>query len=176
MTRAKIGLGLLTLWGSLNILVAAAVTLMTLTKGKPPALLLSMSGDAILQLDPQAVAVVNAQAALANPVIIGFCVLVLAVLWTNRPTPKGKFRPILVFTLAFVQLFAFISDGYLGHKNLPANVASTLLLAVGLALILTSREPAFPGRTTRPDLGQLNASATGAGNASAKHEVQEGRT
>ena len=45
---------------------------------------------------------------------------------------------VLVPTLVFVQLFAFVSDGYLGHRNLPANMISTLLLAVGLALVYPS--------------------------------------
>jgi hypothetical protein len=144
MKRAKIGLGILTLWGSLNILVAAAVTVMTLAKESPPALRLVMSGDAIRRLDPQALAVVNAQAAFANPCIIGFCLLVLTMLWSNRGAPAagGQFNYlILVPTLLFVQVFAFISDGFLGHKNLPANLVSTLLLTVGLILILTSPAP-----------------------------------
>jgi len=46
MKRAKVGLVILTLWGSLNILVAAAVTIMTLAKESPPALRLVTSGDA----------------------------------------------------------------------------------------------------------------------------------
>ena len=45
MKRAKIGLGILTLWGSLNILVAAAVTIMTLAKESPPALRLAGAAD-----------------------------------------------------------------------------------------------------------------------------------
>jgi hypothetical protein len=144
MKRAKVGLGLLTLWGSLNILVAAAVTVMTLAKESPPALRLVMSADAIRRLDPQAFAVVNAQASFANPCIIGFCVLVLTMLWSNRRASRGSSHFsyfVLVPTLLFVQIFAFISDGFLGHKNLAANLISTLLLAVGLTLVLTSSRP-----------------------------------
>jgi hypothetical protein len=144
MKRTKIGLVILTLWGSLNILVASAVTVMTLANKSPPALRLVMSNDAIRRIDPQALAVVNAQAAFANPCIIGFCVLVLTVLWSNRRPPEGGSHfshYVLVPTLVFVQIFAFISDGYLGHKNLPANLLSTLLLAVGLTLVLTSSSP-----------------------------------
>jgi hypothetical protein len=141
MRREKLGLGLLMLWGSLNILVAAAVTVMTLAKESPPALRLVMNSDAIHRLDPQVLAVINAQAAFANPCIVGFCVLVLTMLWSNRRAPRtgGHFSYwVLIATLAFVQVFAFISDGYLGHKNLSANLVSTLLLAVGLTLVLTS--------------------------------------
>ena len=137
MKRAKIGLGLITFWASLNILVAATVTLVTLGRGTAPALRLVMDADAILRLDPRALAVVNAQAAFANPCIIGFCVLVLAILWSSRSAPVARHR-VLVLTLVFVQSFAFVSDGYLGHKNLIANVVSALLLAIGLTLLLTS--------------------------------------
>jgi len=143
MKRAKLGLWLLTLWGCLNILVAAAVTVMTLAKASPPALRLVMNDDAIHRLDPQALAVINAQAAFANPCIVGFCVLVLTMLWSNRRAPRtgSHFSYfVLVPTLAFVQVFAFVSDGYLGHKNLPANLVSTLLLTAGLTLVLTSSE------------------------------------
>jgi hypothetical protein len=144
MKRAKVGLVILTLWGSLNILVAAAVTIMTLAKESPPALRLVMSGDAIRRIDPLALAVINAQAAFANPCIIGFCVLVLTMLWSNRHAPKGASHVshyVLIPTLLFVQIFAFVSDGYLGHKNLPANLVSTFLLTVGLTLVLTSSVP-----------------------------------
>jgi hypothetical protein len=144
MKRAKIGLVILTLWGSLNILVAAAVTIMTLAKESPPALRLVMSGDAIRRIDPLALAVINAQAAFVNPCIIGFCVLVLSMLWSNRRPPQGASHVsyyVLVPTLLFVQIFAFISDGYLGHKNLPANLVSTFLLTIGLTLLLTSSAP-----------------------------------
>ena len=144
MNRAKIGLGLLTLWGALNILIAAVVTVMTLAKESPPALRLVMSADAIRRLDPQALAVINAQASIANPCIIGFCVLVLTMLWSKRRAPKGSSHfshSVLVPTLLFVQSFAFVSDGYLGHKNLPANIVSTSLLAFGLTLVLTSSAP-----------------------------------
>jgi hypothetical protein len=88
-----------------------------------------------------ALVVINAQAAFTNPCIIGFCVLVLTMLWSNLRTPKGASHfsnHVLVPTLLFVQSFAFVSDGYLGHKNLPANLVSAFLLAVGLPLMLTS--------------------------------------
>jgi hypothetical protein len=69
------------------------------------------------------------------------------MLWSNRRTPNtgSHFSHyVVVPTLLFVQIFAFVSDGYLGHKNLPANLLSTLLLVVGLTLVLTSpvAEPA----------------------------------
>jgi len=138
MKRMKVGRVLLTLWAGLNILAAAMVTILTLATRTSPALLLVLDADAISRIDSRALAVVNAQAALANPCIIGFCVLVLAVVWSNRSSASGSFYRILVPTLAFVQVFAFVSDGYLGHRNLIVNMASTALWTAGLGLVLSA--------------------------------------
>jgi hypothetical protein len=43
MKRRKAGLVIITVWGALNALVAAAVTVLTLSQGKPPALQLNMA-------------------------------------------------------------------------------------------------------------------------------------
>ena len=141
MKRRKFGLVLLTVWSILEILVAAAVTVITLTKGKPPALQLSVASELILRVDSQAIAVINAQAALANPLIIGLCILVLAMLWSPHPKYPSGLHPVLIPVLAFIQLFAFISDGYLGNQNLAANLVSTGMLATGLACVVTGKGP-----------------------------------
>jgi hypothetical protein len=50
------------------------------------------------------------------------------MLWSDRRPPKSGSQfshCVLVPTLLFVQIFAFVGDGYLGHKNLPANLVST---------------------------------------------------
>jgi hypothetical protein len=141
MKRRKFGLVILSIWGILEILVAATVTVITLTKGQPPALQLSMVSELILRVEPQAIAVINAQAALANPLIIGFCVLVLAMLWSPHPKYPSGLHPVVIPVLAFIQLFAFISDGYLGNQNLAANLLSTGMLASGLACVVTAKAP-----------------------------------
>jgi hypothetical protein len=83
-------------------------------------------------------AVVNAQAAIANPLIIGFVILVLAMLWKPHPACPSGICPVLVPTLAFVQFFAFVSDGFLGNQNLVFNMVSTLCLGTGLFLMKTA--------------------------------------
>lgn len=67
-------------------------------------------------------------------------------------------RRALGGALAPLQGFAFVSDAYLGHRNLAANVASSLLLGLALSLCgaglrrtrrAAATPPAFfdPGRT-----------------------------
>ncbi len=129
--RLRTGLVILSLWCGLNFLVAAAVTVLTLMGRPPPALGLVMTAEQIARADPIAIAVVNTQAEIANPLIMAFCTLVLFLLWGTRgPT---AFRMVAATTI-FVQIFGFVSDGFIGHTNLIANGVSTALLLTGLAL------------------------------------------
>jgi hypothetical protein len=126
----KAGTVLLSLWAGLNALVALAVTVSTLLQRPPPALALMLSDAEIHVVDPRVLAVVQAQAAIANPLIIAVCALALFLAWTRPP----RWWPALAATLLPVQAFGFISDAFLGGHNLVANLVSTLLLVLGLSL------------------------------------------
>jgi hypothetical protein len=76
--------------------------------------------------------VVAAQAAIANPCIAALCVLVLALV-------RRREYAIVAGVLVPVQAFGFVSDGFLGHRNLAVNLGSTALLLAGLALLLRLR-------------------------------------
>jgi hypothetical protein len=125
----KAGRVVLSLWAGLNALVAAFVTLSTVMGRSPPALALVM--DDASKVDPRALAVIQAQAAIANPLILAVCALVLVLIWT-RPREYGV---ALAATLVPVQAFAFVSDAFLGHRNVIANVVSTAMVVCGLALL-----------------------------------------
>jgi hypothetical protein len=134
MRSLMAGAVLLSLWSGLNLLVAAAVTAVTLSGGEPPALSLVFGPDAPRDLDAKALAVINAQAALANPCIVALCLLVSAITWTSLVARRRWSFWALVVALVPLQAFGFASDAFLGHKNLIANVASSALLFAGLAL------------------------------------------
>lgn len=123
------------MWCGLNALVALAVTAMTLLHQPPPALRLMFDETQLAQLDPRALAVVNAQAAIANPLVVALCgmSLVLCV----RAVERGERWAWLTLALSLggVQAFGFVSDAFLGQRNLAANVGSTLVLATSLALL-----------------------------------------
>ena len=117
---------LLTLWAGLNFLVAAFVTLSTVLGQPPPAL--------AIHSDP--VAVVKAQAALANPLIMAVTAWVLLLTW-RRPNESAV---PLALTLVPIQAFGFVSDHFIGNANLTANLISSALLLVGL-IFLRRRTP-----------------------------------
>lgn len=123
---------LLTVWAGLNALVAAIVTVATLMGEAPPALRLVLSEAEIARVDRPALAVIHAQAAIANPLILVVCGWVIVAVW--KGLQERWVRLTLFATLLPLQAFGFVSDGYLGHTNLAANAISTGLLAVGLFL------------------------------------------
>ena len=127
MRSERVGVVLVSAWCVANLVVALGVTAMTVAGNEPPALRLVMESHEIARVDPRALDVIAAQAAIANPCIAGLCVLVLALLRARRYATVAS-------VLVPVQAFGFVSDGFLGHRNLAVNVASTTLLVAGLLL------------------------------------------
>jgi hypothetical protein len=127
---------LLSIWCGLNMAVALGVTAMTLAGRNAPALSLVLADAEIRTLDPRLVAVVNAQAALANPCIVALCALVLVLIWTSLVARARWALPALGGTLIPLQAFGFVSDAYLHNRNLVTNAASTVILLTALALAL----------------------------------------
>jgi len=132
MKTLKVGAILLSIWSGLNLCVAAGVTVGTFLERKPPALALLLNDSEIGELDPRAIAVVNAQATLANPCIVALCALTLVVVWTSLIRGARWAWLALFGTLLPLQAFGFVSDAFLGHRNLGANVASSGLLLLAL--------------------------------------------
>jgi hypothetical protein len=138
----RTGVVLLTVWSGLNAVVAAAVTVFIFAGATPPVVGMVVPESAFAQLDPTLLAVINAQAALANPCIVALCALVLWILWTRVRAGDRGAQLLLVAVLIPLQACGFVSDAYLGHKNLAANLISTALLVTGLLLCAVRRKPA----------------------------------
>ena len=130
----KMGAVLLSVWSGLNAAVALAVTVMTLLGKPPPALALLMTYAQIQAADATVLAVVNAQAAIANPLIMAVCFLVLVLVWKGIVPGTAWAYWAVASALVPVQVFGFVSDGYLGHHNMVANAVSSVVLGAGLVL------------------------------------------
>lgn len=135
----KLGVTLILIWAGLNALVAAYVTIETMRGAPPPALKLMMREDEIGRVEPRALGVISAQAAIANPLILAVCAFVALFLWKLRSEPWAI--TALLTILVPVQLFGFVSDHFLGGTNLVANVISSAVLFSGLALTRLARAP-----------------------------------
>jgi hypothetical protein len=145
MKWLRAGAVLLSIWCGLNAAVALYVTVMTVSGHAAPALALVLRPSEVGAADPRLLAVVNAQAAMANPCIIALCGLVLAVTWTSVMARARWALRALIPTLVPLQAFGFVSDGFLHDRNLAANVGSTVVLITALALIWQGRRAAARG-------------------------------
>jgi hypothetical protein len=125
----KAGAVLLSIWSVVNLLVAVGVTILTLC-GRTPIMMLV--GDDLGS--PRLHSIVYAQATLCNPCIAALCLLVLVIIWTSLVRRAHWAFWALVGALAPLQAFGFVSDTYLGNRNLGANLGSSLLLIVALSL------------------------------------------
>jgi hypothetical protein len=132
MRSERVGRVLVSVWCVANLVVALVVTAMTLAGSEPPALRLVMEPHEIARVDPRALDVIAAQAAIANPCIAALCVLVLVLV-------RRREYATVASVLVPLQAFGFVSDGFLGHRNLAVNLGSTALLLAGLALLLRLR-------------------------------------
>lgn len=129
MNPRKLGAIVLTVWCVLEAFVAIGVTALTLAGATPVFAATGVRDDG----SPLR-RVIEAQAMLANPCIAALASLVVVVVWTSLVKGARWALPALAATLLPLQGFAFVSDGYLGHRNVSANIASTLVLVGGLAL------------------------------------------
>jgi hypothetical protein len=86
------------------------------------------------RLDPQAVATVNALAVLFNACAAAFCILMLYTTWSSLAAGVRSAFWILVIAAGSLQAFGFLSDEYLGGRNLLANAVSSAVLLLGLWL------------------------------------------
>jgi hypothetical protein len=134
MRSRQVGAVLLSIWSGLNLLLALGVTAITVGGGRPPALALVLTDSEIARLDPKVLSVVSAQAALANPAIAGYCTLVLTLVWRPLRQNHQWAWLALACTAVPLQVFGFVSDGFLGHGAVVANVSSSVVLLAGLAL------------------------------------------
>lgn len=134
MRALSIGLWLLTMWAGLNLAVGAGVTGLLLF-GKPtPILAMVLTPEEAAAVSPGAHAIIGAQAALANPLIVSLCALVLVLLWRGVRHRMRWALGAVAAALVPLQAAGFWSDAFVGHHNLSANVVSSVLLGLGLSL------------------------------------------
>lgn len=102
----------------------------------------------------------GAGACCANPLIVGLCLLTLAIVWKGLMSGSRWGFGALLISLLSVQAFGFVSDAYLGHHNLVANVVSTIVLVAGLALSGCSVFRNRPLDGTASRLGEIGLSCS----------------
>lgn len=131
----RVGSILLTLWSGVNLLLALGILAgLGLFGLDAPALGILFDPSEIARLDPKVLGTVNALAVFGNACAAGFCLLVLFLTWTGLARRSAPSLRILALATLPVQAFGFLSDSFLGNRNLVANLVSTGVLLAGLVL------------------------------------------
>ena len=133
MVRA--GAILLTIWSGFNLLLALGIlAAISFFHRDAPALRILFDPSEIGRLDAKVLGTVNALAVFANACAAGFCLLILFVTWPGLAGKSRRAFWALALSTGLVQAFGFVSDSFLGDRNLIANLVSTGVLLVGLIL------------------------------------------
>jgi len=132
----RLGIILLSFWSGFNLLLAMGILLaIVFFHIHAPALHILFHAPEIAVLDPRVLATIDSLATIANVCIGAFCALMLYLIWFGiHPGTKHAYWIVLVSAGA-VQIFGFVSDAFLGHPDLIANLVSTTILATGFILL-----------------------------------------
>jgi len=126
---------LLTVWSGLNLLLALGILAgLTFFHQNAPAIRILFEPPEIALLDAKVLGTVNALAVFGNACAAGFCLLILFVTWSGLAGKSSKAFWALALSSGLVQAFGFVSDSFLGDRNLIANIVSTGVLLAGLVL------------------------------------------
>lgn len=135
MRRQTVGAAVLSVWTGGNLALAVGILFaMTVMGTHPPSLYLVFDAAEAAQVDPRALALIDALAVLFNACAAALCGLSLAVLRFGPRTGTAWPWWALAVALGGLQAFGFVSDHSLGDVDLVANLVSAGVLAVGLAL------------------------------------------
>ena len=125
----------LSIWSGVNLLLAGAILIsMTVFGRNAPGLRILFDEAGVRGLDSRALATVNAIALLFNACAVAFCLLMLYVTWSGVAAGRKAAYWALAIASGSLQVFGFISDAYLGGRDLLANVISSAVLLAGLGL------------------------------------------
>ena len=130
----RTGAVLLSLWTVGNLLLALGILFSLLALGKnAPALLILYGTIAPVEIDPRALATINALAVVFNAGAASLCGLSLTVIWAALVRRISWAFWAVTGALSFIQAAGFASDAFLGNRNLTANLASSFLLLAGFS-------------------------------------------
>lgn len=131
----KAGSILLSIWGGINLLLAALIlTIVVLLKGNSPLLVMVFEPSEITSLDPRVIAALNTLTILYNSCAIALSILALFIIRSQlRHRQKGAFW-VLFLAIGFVELFAFVGSAEVGNARWEVNVVLSVLYVLGIGL------------------------------------------
>ncbi len=131
----KAGSIVLSIWSGINLLLASLIlTSVVIFNGSSPLLVMVFEKSEIARLDARVIAALNCLTILYNSCAVALSVLALFIIRSNLIRGEKRAFWILVITLGFVEVLAFIGSAEVGNARWQVNVVLSVLYVVGIGL------------------------------------------
>jgi hypothetical protein len=131
----KAGSRFLSLWSGLNFLISSLIlTIVVFHYGNSPLLVMVFEKSEIARLDAKVISALNCLTILYNSYAIALSVLVWFVIRLSLSKGQKWAFWVLLITIGFVEIFAFIASAPIGNVRWQVNVVLSALYVVGIGL------------------------------------------
>ncbi|MCX9009807.1 MAG: hypothetical protein OIN66_01675 [Candidatus Methanoperedens sp.] len=131
----KAGSRFLSLWSGLNFLISSLIlTIVVFHIGNSPLLGMVFEKSEIARLDARVISALNCLTILYNSYAVALSVLVWFVIRLSLSKGQKWAFWVLLVTIGFVEILAFIASAPLGNVRWQVNVVLSALYVVGIGL------------------------------------------
>ena len=131
----KRGSMVLSIWSGINIFLASLIlTIVVFLNGNSPILVMVFEKSEIASLDAKVIASLNALTILYNSYTVAFSVLAWFVIRLCLSKGQKWAFWLLLITIGFVEILAFIASAPLGNARWQVNIPLSALYIVGIGL------------------------------------------
>lgn len=131
----KIGSIILSIWSGVNFLLASLIlTSILVFKNDAPILVMVFESSEIAGMDARVISSINALAILYNSFAVALSMLALFVIWSSLIRGQKLAFWLLLITIAFIEILAFIASAPIGNVRWQVNVILSALYVMGIGL------------------------------------------
>ena len=131
----KAGSNMLAIWSGINFLLAALIlTSVVVFEADSPLLVMVFQNAEIAALDARVIAALNTLTILYNSCSMVVSVLALIIIRRNLVNGQKWAFWVLLATIGFVEVMAFIASAQVGHARWQVNMMLSGLYVVGISL------------------------------------------
>lgn len=131
----KAGLNILSIWNGINFLLATLIlTSVVVFKANSPLLVMVFEKPEIAALDSRVIASLNTLTILYNSCSMIVSVMVWIIIRQNLVNGEKWAFWVLLFTIGFIEVMAFIASAQVNHARWQVNVIQSILYILGIVL------------------------------------------
>jgi len=131
----KVGSTILSIWNGINFLLATLIlTSVVVFKANSPLLVMVFEKPEIAILDSRVIASLNTLTILYNSCSMIVSVMVWFIIRKNLVTGEKWAFWVLLFTIGFIEVMAFIASAQVDHARWQVNFIQSILYILGVAL------------------------------------------